>query len=355
MRDFDPTDRRPDSSGFRMCVRIRPFPAVLRAIVVPLLSVTLAHPLPAQAPAQQQPPADRVQLGISRSADTVTVGDPFRIAIRVRAPLGSRIEFPAGPDSTAAVQLLDPVAPADRADPGAVDQTATYRVAAWDVDSQRVALGELVVRTPAGVERFTLDEIVFVRSVLPADSTQRVPKPPRPIFEAPSAPTWLWWLLALAVALLLLLWWWLWRRRRPAVVAPEDAYARAREEFDRVERLGLIEAGERGRYVALVVEVLRDYLQARHPEARLSHTSTELLLALRRQPTVPMERLGALLAEADLVKFARRPVTPERARALGADARGIVESVEEAVRRALAAEEAARQARAARPAGREAA
>lgn len=324
-------------------------------VVVTLLYAALARPTAAQAPAQQ-PPADRVQIGTTTSADTVTVGDPFRIAVRVRAPIGSRIEFPAGPDSTATVQLLDPMTPEDRSDPGAVDQTATYRVAAWDVDSQRVALGELVVRAPAGVERYTLEEIVFVRSVLPADSTERVPKPPRPIFEAPATPPWLWWLLALAAALLLLLlWWWMRRRRRPAVVAPEDAYARAREEFERVERLGLIEAGERGRYVALVVEVLRDYLQARHPEARLSHTSTELLLALRRQRTVPLERLGAILAEADLIKFARRAVTPDRARQLGAEARGIVESVEEAVRRAAAAEEAARQARAARPAGKEAA
>lgn len=315
------------------------------------LAIGLAGAVAPLAGAQATRATD-VQLGVTSSADSVTVGDPFRIAVRVRAPLGSTIEFPQGPDSTAAVQLLDPVAaPVVLQDPSAVDQTVTYRVAAWDVDSLRVDLGELVVRTPAGVRRYALADTIFVRSVLPADSAQRVPKPVRPIFEASAAPAWWWLLLAIAVALLALLLWWWWRRRQPAGgAAPEDAYARAREEFERIERLGLIEAGERGRFVALVIEVLRDYLQARLPAARVSHTSTELLLALRTEPTVPHEQLGAVLAEGDLIKFARRAVSAERARQLGAEARAVVEATEEAVRRAAAAEEAARQARARREA-----
>lgn len=305
------------------------------------LLLSLALPLGAAA----QGTSPDAQVGILASAETVTVGDPFRVAVRVRAPLGSTVEFPSGPDSTRAVQLLDPMAtPVASPDPSVVDQTASYRVAAWDVDSQRVELGELVVRTPAGVQRFQLVKPVFVRSVLPADSTQHVPKPVRAIFGEAAPSSWLWLVVALALALLaLLLWWWL-RRRRPAVAAPEDAHARALEEFQRVERLGLIEAGERGRHVALMVEVMRGYLHARVPEAHLSHTSTELLLAMRRQALVPFERLGALLGEADLVKFARRAVSPDRARQLGTEARTIVEAVEEAIRRAAAAD-AARQAR----------
>jgi hypothetical protein len=319
-------------------------------------ALLLASATPALVASAQGPGAaeERVRIGTSTSADTVTVGDPFRIAIRVRAPLGSTIEFPAGPDSTATVQLLDPMTPAAQQLPDAVDQTATYRVAAWDVDSQRIELGELVVRTPAGVRRAAIAETVFVRSVLPADSTERVPKPVRPIFASTARPWWLWLLAAAAALVAFLVWWWWRRRRRPGAPLPEDAYARAQEEFERVERLRLVEAGERGRYVALVIEVLRDYLQARHPDALLSHTSTELLLAMRGRAAMPMERLGAALAEADLVKFARRPVTPERARHIGLEARAIVTTIEQAYRRALAAEEAERQARAAR-AGKEAA
>lgn len=313
------------------------------AVVAVTATPRSAH---AQAPA---PAPDRVQYGVTQSADTVTVGDPFRVVVRVRAPIGSQIEFPPGPDTTGAVQLLDPPSPVTQQDPAAVDQSATYRVAAWDVGMLPIAIGELVVRGPSGEQRITLPaESIHVRSVLPADSAQRTPKPVRPVFGEPGLPWWVWALVALAVALLLFgIWWWYRRRPVSVTVAPEDAYARAQAEFERVDALGLVEVGERGRYVALVVEVLRDYLQARFPDARLSHTSTELLLATRGRETIPQERLGALLAEGDLVKFARRTVSPDRARQLALESRAIVDAVEQAIRRIEAAEAAAREQRAA--------
>ncbi|MBA3889283.1 MAG: hypothetical protein H0X64_02025 [Gemmatimonadaceae bacterium] len=311
--------------------------SIIALVATALVATALA---PQLAGAQATPAPDRVQYGVTQSADTVTVGDPFRIVVRVRAPLGTVIEFPAGPDTTGAVQLLDPPAPATQQDPQAVDQAATYRVAAWDVGTLPIAIGELIVRGPGGEQRITLPaESVHVRSVLPADSTERAPRPVRPVFGEAGIPWWVWALVALAIALALYaLWRWYRRRRRPVAVAPEDAYARAQAEFERVDQLGLVEVGERGRHVALVVEVLRDYLQARYPDARLSHTSTELLLAMRGRDTIPSERLGALLAESDLVKFARRTVSTERARQLGLEARAIVEAVEQAVQRAEAAE-----------------
>jgi hypothetical protein len=45
-----------------------------------------------------------------------------------------------------------------------------------------------------------------------------------------------------------------------------------------------------------------------------------------------VRRLAPLLAECDLIKFARRPVTPDRARELGGEARIVVEDVESAVK-----------------------
>jgi hypothetical protein len=107
----------------------------------------------------------------------------------------------------------------------------------------------------------------------------------------------------------------------------------AEREFARVERLGLLEAGERGRFVALMVEVVRDYLALRVERAAPSLTSTELVRYLRTRRTMPVQRLATLLSEADLVKFARRSVTAERARELGQEARAIVREVEQVVRR----------------------
>jgi hypothetical protein len=49
---------------------------------------------------------------------------------------------------------------------------------------------------------------------------------------------------------------------------------------------------------------------------------------------VPVNRLALVLADADLVKFARRATTAERARELGTEARGIVGAVRAAELRA---------------------
>jgi hypothetical protein len=267
-----------------------------------------------------------VKAGVTVSPDTVRIGDAFRVTVGLRAPLGATIEFPAGPDSSSTVQSLDPVVVRTTPDTTAVEQYADYRVAAWDVDSQPVKLADAIVRLNGVVRRVPLTvNAVFVKSVLPADTAQRVPKPPRDLFTFSVFP---WWIVALVAAAIVvgLLVWWLWRRRRRRVVeAPVDPYVRAQAEFQRIEALGLLEAGERGRYVALTVEVLRDYLAARYAEASLSLTSTELQRSVRELPFVPHERLMRTLTDADLVKFARRPVSSARARELGSDMRAIVE------------------------------
>ena len=79
-----------------------------------------------------QSPLD-VRFGVTRSHDTVTVGQPFTIQVRVRAPLGSTIHFPDNPDTAGAIQARDPRVVMTTDSVQSLDQTATYRVAAWDV------------------------------------------------------------------------------------------------------------------------------------------------------------------------------------------------------------------------------
>lgn len=310
------------------------------AASVTALAMALCACLAPSAGAQQI----QVQAGVNVSPDTVRVGDPFRIVVGIRAPAGATIDFPHPPDSTQKIQALDPVSVAAKPDTTAVVQYATYRVAAWDVDSQRVNLGDVLV-TLAGVSRHVAlpTAVVFVKSVLPADSAKRVPKPPKPIFESSGLPWWIWLVLAAIAALIigLLWWWWRRRRRRPVIALVVDPYTRAQQEFDRIDALGLLQAGERGRYVALMVEVLREYLAGRIEAATLAHTSSELMLALRGQPTIPFDRLGRVLTDADLVKFARRAVSGDRAAEFGRDARAIVQHEHEADLAAKAAAAAA--------------
>jgi hypothetical protein len=246
------------------------------------------------------------------------------VQVRVQAGPGATITFPDGPDSTGVVQALDPVKIRDTHTPDATDRTATYRVAAWDVGRLPVVLPDVEVREDGAVHEIPLSGItVLVRSVLPVDSAQRVPKPARGLLVGWPVP---WWVLGVLAVLLFLLWL-AWRRRRrdpgPAVPAVPP-FERAQRDFARIAALGLIEAGERGRYLTLMVEVLRDYLAGRFALAALSLTSDELLAELREATTIPPDRLAGLLHESDLVKFARRGLTAERALALGEEARAIV-------------------------------
>jgi hypothetical protein len=284
------------------------------------------HPLAAQ----QQPARNAISAGVTMSKDTVTIGEPFEVRVRVRAPSDAQISFPDNPDTSGTVQARDPrvVITTDSVD--FIDQTAIYRLAAWDVGTQPVRIGNITVTSSLANNRGNrpIDVAsvqIFVRSVLPADSALRVPKPARPIWETKAFPWWILAVIAAIIALGLLIWWWLRRRRRPKPAIVIDPYVRAQKEFTRLETMGLVDAGERTRFVALVVEVLRDYVAARFPDGSLALTSRELVAVTRRHPTLPLEQLSRVLHEADLAKFAAFALTEDRARALARDARKIVE------------------------------
>jgi hypothetical protein len=269
-----------------------------------------------------------VQVATLIQPDTVRVGDAFHVAIAVRAPAGASIVFPRVLDSTATVQSLDPGVVKTITDGKGVRADADYRVAAWDVGRQPIVLGYVIVRL-GGVERRVpiAGYAVNVTSVLPADSAKRVPKPARPLVEPTVIPWWVWALLAAALAVGALLWWW-WSHRGPPkrALATTAPYERAMREFARVEALALLEAGERGRYVALTVEVVRGYLADRFTTAGLSLTTVELVTAMESLDTVPYARLLGVLGDADLIKFAKQSVTPERARELARESRAIVDA-----------------------------
>ena len=268
-----------------------------------------------------------VDVRVNIEKDSVRIGDPFRVFINVRAPRGATIEFPEALDSTGTVQSIDPRAVFSQPDSGGFAQNAVYRVAAWDIGRQPINLSDVVVKLGDRTRTIPIiGRAVFVVSVLPADSASRVPKPARALFEDQFIPWWFWALLAAAAAVLLGLWWW-WRRRKRGPAAAEiiDPYLRAMRDLDRIERLGLLDAGERTRYVALVVDVLREYIADRTPGASLSLTSTELLALTQHIRTLPHDRLLRILNEADLVKFARRPISVDRARDIGREAKAIVD------------------------------
>lgn len=275
------------------------------------------------------------------------VGEPITVELRVRAPMGSEIRFPAVPDSADAIEPLDPRLLRDASSASVLDRTAVYRLIAWDTGSRAITFGDVSVSRDGATQHYRVTiPPVRVRSVLPADSAQRVPRPARDAVAIPGG----WWRIVVALAVVLALAyasWRAWRRRaeRVAVEAP-DAARVAEEAFMHAERLGLIEAGETGRFALAHVEVMRRYLAARFPQASPSRTAREVAEALvgAEFPILP-ERVAELLLRSEPIAFAAAPVTPEAAREIAGEARAIVGDVETAWRSRRAAAAAAKTPR----------
>ena len=288
---------------------------------LPVLVLLLAA---AEVAAQDVP----VQRGVVIQPESVTVGDPFRVVIRIRAPQGTVLDFPESPDTTTGVEPLDRVVVTPGADSGVVEQTATYRLAAWDVGRLPIRFPDILVRSSAGDRRIAVGRDLFVEvvSVLPADTALRVPRPVRPVFQF-GIPWWYWLIVAAAAAILGALFWWWWRRRPRRAEAPGDPYEDAMRAFDRVDALGLVAAGEPGHHLALTADVVRTYLARSTVAARQSLTTSELAIALRGDATIPLPRLLRVLHDVDLVKFARFRVTAAKTVELGGECRALVEAI----------------------------
>ena len=289
-----------------------------------------------------------VQMGYRVTPDTVLIGQPFNLFIKVLAPKGVRFEFPLGPDTTSQngvrpIELRGEKIVAMLGDTA----VALYHLVAWDIGTQPLRFPDVGVTFQGQERRLPLgDANVFVKSVLPADTSLRVPKPARPLIVLPVF-NWMLWAAILAAAIALVLLWWAWRRYRNRPKPPIDPYVRAQQEFARIEARKLIEADESEEYVATMVDVVREYLAARVPGVRRSNTSGELLDAMKPRDGVEAE-LPQLLERADLVKFARLSVVRDEAARVGPLARAIVDHVEarlnpesEAAKRLNAAKERA--------------
>ncbi|HZD84855.1 MAG TPA: hypothetical protein VE052_02990 [Gemmatimonadaceae bacterium] len=289
-----------------------------------LLLLQAIAPRTAQNPQATLP----VQMGYRVSPDTVLIGQPFNLFIKVLAPKGVRFEFPPGPDTT----TQNGVRPIELRGEKVVSMlgdtaVALYHVVAWDLGTQPLRFPDVRVMFQGQERRLPLaDASVFVKSVLPADTSLRIPKPARPLIVLPVI-NWLLWLGLLAAAIAAVLLWWAWRRYRNRPKPPVDPYVRAQQEFARIAARRLLEDGQFEEYFAAMVDVAREYLVARIPGVRRSDTSSELVRAMKPRDGVEAE-LPRLLAEADLVKFARAEIAREEAREAGLTLKAIVDHVE---------------------------
>ena len=295
-----------------------------------MIAVTLALLLQQVAGGVQQATSSElpVQMGYRVSPDTVLIAQPFNLFIKVLAPKGVRFEFPLGPDTT----TQNGVRPIELRGEKIVSMlgdtaVALYHLVAWDVGTQPLRFPDVKASLQGQERTIPLGGAsVFVKSVLPADTSLRIPKPPRPLIVLPVF-NWRLWAAILAAVIALVLLWWAWRRYRNRPTPPIDPYAHAQQEFARLEARKLLDKGEAEDYVAAIADIVREYLAARVPGVRRSNTTTELLAAMQPRDGVEAE-LPSLLERADLVKFARADVARDEAAKIGALSKEIVDHVE---------------------------
>lgn len=276
----------------------------------------------------------RPQVTARITPDSVGVGEPVTVELRVRAPIGSEVRFPVLPDSSEVVESLDPRAIRDASTASILDRTAVYRLIAWDTGQRAVRFGDVTVSRDGAETAYPVRlPPIRVHSVLPADTTQRVPRGARAPLEVPGG----WWRLAVGLVVVASLLWLTWRARRDRARQHSqrgpDAAVVAEEAFAHAARLGLLDAGEHGRFALTHVDVMRLYLGARFPQAGASRTAREVIDALggAEFPILP-ERVASLLLRAEPIAFARAAVSADEARALATEAKAIVREVETALK-----------------------
>jgi hypothetical protein len=292
------------------------------------LSMLLVAALAAMAPplrAITEAPDSVVSVSTECKADSVTVGQRFDVSCRATFADSLKALTPADvPPGTC--RLISSKWNDAREKDRAV-RTGTLVFIPVSLDSAYVPPMPLDFVTPHGDTLRAWTDAIDLPIRLIATGSKDL-KPLKQQWVAPRNWT-LWIALVLAaLALTAALVWWIRRRRRrvapveiPELRLPPDFVAL--KELERVAGLGLVERGEYKTFYTLVVDAVRRYVEARFGIVAMDRTTQELLDDLNRRHT-RIDGLGALMTEADLVKFAKYTPTPASASAAIESAREIV-------------------------------
>ena len=273
------------------------------AVIATVAQLALARALGAQ------------QATVTVKPERATVGDPVVVTARVSAPSGSLIEFPSVVNAGESVEALDPRVVHTRTGGNELVSEATWRLVAWDTGAHPLPIADATITIAGVLTRVPLPTMLLtIESVLPADTAKRTPRPHRDVI-AIDPPWWDRWSQYLVPLLVLALAWAIWKRNRKERPAPPTARRDADAAFTRLEAGALGAAGEPAREVAIATEIVRDFLAARHPDARVSLTTAELLAVVLLRSEDNRTALAELLAFADLVKYAKRGVNAREAAA----------------------------------------
>lgn len=269
-----------------------------------------------------------VHLDVRTSPDSLTVGDPLLLELRVDAPHGMDVTFPetlpaGGPADLLQRTVIQPresdpqgqksgtgLAPPA---PGFDRWTARYTVAVFGSGEVALPPWKVTVKRDSLFAIASTDSIRLTLSSVLDDSLAAAKiRDLKPQASLP-LPQWPYWVGAGALLLLALaLAWWLRRRRRPkAAIVPiirqRPADEVALEALRRLDTRRLPVDGKFKEYYVALSEILRRYLEDGFGVAALEETTEELLYDLGRHgfDRDLLNRIRSMCEASDLVKFAK--------------------------------------------------
>ena len=321
----------------RLSCIARKAPLVLLLAVWPLLSL----PAVTRAAADGEKPTGPVHLRTSVDRDEITIGDPLRYTITISAEMGMDVAAPLFRERIGDFDIIDFGRQPDQPQADRTSLTQWYTLTIFTTGYHMLPAPRVSYTTPDGSRHEVSGEAlrVHVASLLTQEGQ---PTDIRDI-KPPEAVPFNWRLflvggvvlvalggIGMALAYLLN------RFRRAAVVPPRPAHEVALEALSHLRARYLPQAGQFEAYYVALSAIVRTYLEdglrVRAPEM----TTEEFLVAVTRDSSAPRSRsarrppkgrggdrpsrlpsaqqrlLGAFLAQADLVKFARhRPSLDE--------------------------------------------
>lgn len=245
--------------------------------------------------------------GVDR--DTITIGDPFVLRLRVHRGVDDKAEIAYGKNFPQPFEIRHTGGvETEQLKNGRVRETQDLVLAIYQVGAFRVPpVSVHFVNAEGDSGKITSQPIdVLVQSVRLEGTTDiRDVKPPWVIVA--QIPTWFWLAVGGLILLLAGLVWYIYRRRhRPEVELPPPPINWL-EELDRVGQLGLIERENYRQYYSLLSAVLRRCLEAKTPVHAVERTTFEIGRDLRAQAFDDqlVMAIEDFLNEADRVKFAK--------------------------------------------------
>ncbi|HET9209632.1 MAG TPA: hypothetical protein VFR03_04505 [Thermoanaerobaculia bacterium] len=264
----------------------------------------------AAAPALAQPP----QVTVDLAPAAPTVGDRVQATLTVRVPtagLAADPRFPAWGKTWGEVEVESGSKPVKISEQGG---TAVWeqRITLAAFKTGTVPLPPVAVAIPyktGTVQAQTPPELALtVRSVIPPDEKNPLPKPPAPP-RSLSLGKHFWWTLAALGAACLGAWALLWLQRRrkdaPGAVPALPPFEELAAALDRLRGEPSMLALHTG-----VSFAIRRYLGRRLPFPAVESTTSDIQRQLlsRRMPGPLVRQTVELLRACDLVKFARQEV-----------------------------------------------